>query len=355
MKSRRRSLERQPVHGTAELLRLNVTDEASAIGTMTVDDISLGGARLCASKAVPVGTLWRLRIHAGELGHHDLVFLIRSCRPRGDGRYTLGGQHVIDPAVLLAAGDSPDRIAAELESLAKLGKSPHWEPRYHIRAEEPLVVSNLNAVNLSAESDLTCTGDIVDCTMDISGSLHAKASSLIGGTAHVLCGASLGSIGSANGVVTALVMGRSLSELSLLSAVDTELAARRAGLELKRASLAAIHTKASGGLDHGEREQLTVMMIEVQELEQRLERMESNRSKLAGRSTPHADAKLEVASAIHPGVSLGFGDSHVTFTRRLDGPVTLTATKDGGIHIAANPGRGPLALGDFVGTASLAA
>jgi hypothetical protein len=322
---------------------------------MSLEDLSFGGARLRSTKAVQLGSLWRLRLRAGELEPTLLVFLVRSCRPAPDGSFTIGGQLVADPAVLLAVGVNPDWITSELRSLVAVKKNTHWDARFNIHAKDSISVAELAATALSTERDLTSTGNILDCTLDIFGNLHAPNASLIGGTAHVLGNATVGELGSADSTPTHLVLGRTLNKLALLGAVDIQLRARKTALNQKRQTLADINAKPSGSLAHSDREMLTVLMMEIPEFEQSIDRMEANRRKVARATTAIDKSFLTVSTAIHPGVTLGTGDSSVTFARRLDGPVTLRPTSEDTFEISGGPAIQNVSITDYLSNASKAA
>ncbi len=305
--------------------------------------------------AVAPGTICRIHFELCEQHKHDGSFLIRSCHPCEGGNYKVGGQHIIDSEILTAAGIDPGAVASDAQTLAQEGARPPWEVRQHVVAPQAISVANLSAISVCVRKDLTVSEGILDCTLDVTGQLIAPKASLVGGTAHVLRGVSIGVLGSADSTPTLLVLGQSLGTSMMLGAVNAEIAERSAAIKTKQAAIDELNARLPNTLTHADRETLTVVMSELPDLVAKNARMSASVAKLKKREASIREVRLEVAKGIHPGVTIVAGGTRLTFSKRLAGPVVLGLLPDGdfGIISTSDASLGP--IGDCATVARLAA
>jgi hypothetical protein len=304
-----------------------------------ITDISFSGARVRAEQPIPVGSIWRLRFQSPDLKGISHSLLVRSCRSDHNGTFHIGGEYVVEPAALRLAGVTSDALTGDIRELAEDGAEPRWELRSHIVAHEALSITALCAVSISADKDLCVGENISDCTLDVTGRLVAPYATLVGGTAHILRGATLGELGAPDGIPTTIVLGESLRSSMMIAAATAVLATRRTAIERLQCEIDALKAKGEGGLDHADRERLTVMADELQQLRRAYATMDANTRTIRQDEAKRRLVRLEVARAIHPRVTIIAGDSQITLTTRLAGPVTLALLPDGGFDIVPTSGE----------------
>lgn len=329
MNTRRRNIDRHRVELPATLHPSGSENDVSRAVPVLVRDISLGGCSIACSQAFGVGTVWHLRFQSPQSRVHDGAVLIRSCRAFDNGEFQIGAQHVVDPALLLGSGVDAAAVAADLQTLVDDGSRPNWDVRYHVTAAEPLNACSLNAICVLARKDITVAEAVNDCTLDVAGRLNGPKASLAGGTAHVLRGVTLAELGSADRRPTLLFLGQTLSTVTMLESVNDLVSHNKAVIAQKNAAVAALRDQLAASLTHADREQLTVLMMEIPELTKQNERIDSNARRLREREESRARPRLDVAKIIHPGVTIVAGGSRISVTEPIEGPVSFGLAPNG--------------------------
>lgn len=344
MNQQRRKHARIAVRVPATMTPLDVRGPGAPTLPGTLENVSLGGARVRISERIGIGSLWRIAFQGDSNRPSTLVILVRSCEQLPDGQFGVGGQQVADLDVLTSAGVTVEMLQGELDRLKGAGQVAPWNVKPNITARAPLQVASLFACTLAAVQDVTIASEVLDCTLDVLGRIIAPDAAVRGGSCYVMRGMTIGSLGDADARPTTIVLGRSLTTSMMLAGIDSHVHQRRAEIAERKTVLMVLKSKPAGSLDHSEREMLTEIPLELPELEKKCAATEAQAAKLRERELALRSIRLEVRTAIHPGVSISAGDSHVTIRERVEGPIALGLTPSGEFDILNAPGARPLSL-----------
>ena len=105
-----RSWQRIELRGEAELYPMNRKSLDRSPIEIALRNISRGGVGFLSSRALEVGSLWRMGLCVnGEIVGQQAIAIVH-CTAARDDVYLLGGMIVIDNGLLQAYGISPDDL-----------------------------------------------------------------------------------------------------------------------------------------------------------------------------------------------------------------------------------------------------
>jgi hypothetical protein len=125
---RNRAYRRFPVRGDATLESLDASRLVRLPITVMLRDISRGGTGFICDRALTPGSVWRVGFnHKGfQIGSQPIV--IRFCREVQDGLYLIGGQFVIEPAVMIMLGVNEEQLGHDVRDREEPADTDFLDP-----------------------------------------------------------------------------------------------------------------------------------------------------------------------------------------------------------------------------------
>lgn len=113
-KQRKRAFKRFVIRGEATLEPVDTAVAPLVNPRVMLRDISRGSVGVLCQQYLDPGTVWRLAFehHAHRVGTQPIV--VRYCRLVQDGLYLVGGQFVIEPYLMVAAGVDEAELAHDI-------------------------------------------------------------------------------------------------------------------------------------------------------------------------------------------------------------------------------------------------
>jgi hypothetical protein len=301
-------------------------DAAGGAVRATVREISATGTMFDTPVRLGVGERFRLAITGPQGDGHEATLIVRWSSGVGN-RWSSGAQFIADDRLLLAAGVTPDRVAAGA-AYARSVAGPAWARSLQVDAPQSIRVRALCATRMDCGVDLAVEQIATDCELDVQGKLLAASAVIEGGTTHVLGEAEVGDLGTSEGRRTIVVLGSSVAVESLLRAAKDAIADLRKAVSARRAT-SVLAERGDEKMSASERESIMVSRFDAEQMGEKLERMERNARVLQERIERMRAWKLTVHRTLHRGVEVSAGGRRMVFTAALEGPVTLALDQAG--------------------------
>ncbi len=306
-----RAYERMDVDAAASLSPLGDTREADGL-SVHIANISIGGACIRADRPIEVGSTWTLEL--SEHGGRRACVVIRWAR-EGAGGWDHGLQFVLAPEALgpigLAYSGTPDAPGPVQQERASA----------FVSCPRGLVVASARGLTAEVRGDLHVEESLDGCRIEVRGTCHAEDAVVVGGELVCTNAASVGTIG-ADGMLTRVCVGFGSPPQDAIAHMLRRVDGFEREARARRAKLDALRTLDPSTLNPVQREELTVLMCDVPELECKVESLREKVSQFQSLSAG-STATLTVRERIAPGSVLGIGGPEFQVVAPVDGPVTL--------------------------------
>jgi len=124
--AQQRRFRRFSVRAQAQLESVHSWSDAPERVSAMVRNISRGGVGFVAERSMPLGSVWRMAFERKGRQVGSQLIVVLYCRQIHEGTYMIGGQFIVEPALMLMLGvedaalnddirigDVPDREAAD--------------------------------------------------------------------------------------------------------------------------------------------------------------------------------------------------------------------------------------------------
>lgn len=202
--------------------------------------------------------------------------------------------------------------------------------RGHCRSGGAISARYVTNATVETVGDVTLQTELSNSRLICHGDLRVERGALLGGHATVLGSVHCISAGSsaATGAATLIEVGicPSLRDLAAASLPEIERLRRRA--EQVRASVAPL-MKCMKHLSPGQKEQVTEMLFESDELDARIEELLGALREGWNAWVARPESELRVAEALNPGVTVRFPGVQAVIGAAFSGPLRLVARATG--------------------------
>lgn len=309
------------------------------------DSIQLAPDGTCTAKIS--GVLTALPNHIAISNHLDI---------QEDVDFQTG--RIIFPGSVSVAGSVRDRFcvratgkieihglveAADLESEQSISlfRGMAGKESGLIKTRRDLSAGYLEAVIGQIQGNANVAGEITNCTLTIRGELNAKAAALRGGTVELSKSSWVGSIGSAQGVKTVILIGA-------LPEIENQI--READTLIKRLEKQITHDVAKKAQVEAAISKATPLQVkdiaerqsEIDKLQTKLHELTGSRNDLIDLIAKHSAPRLEIEKAIYAKVILYLPGYRAEFTNDLIGVSVINIGADGQPAITHLSKSGPL-------------
>lgn len=198
----------------------------------------------------------------------------------------------------------------------------------HITAWRDLTSGYLESVHAFVARDLRVKGEITNCTLKVDGELDAGSASIRSGEIIIAKAATVGTIGSEQGIKTVLVLG-SVPEIEALTRQADGLTSKLQTLIDERKKKFDAFNAAIGKPNASQIEERMAMEFAINELESRREVLNGAQGELIGLLGRHACCSLSVKRAIHAKTEIYLPGYRCSFDRDIVGECTITLDHKG--------------------------
>ena len=206
----------------------------------------------------------------------------------------------------------------------------------------PLTLRSVTGLAALFRDRLTVNGGLENCNIETLGMLQAASATLVGGQLLAAGEVVVGTVGDAAGTPTEVILGATISAPDQLSFAQQVLNEEGAAVERTRDQIKLLETDA-GQFDHTKREELTLAMFDMPDLESGMKTLQKLLGKAHQRfgSGGQPTVSLTVKQTLHAGVTLRIDNSAMSWTcdEDLIGPVKIKLN-DAGELIAESDAKG---------------
>lgn len=207
----------------------------------------------------------------------------------------------------------------------------------HLLVDGSLEAAYLNGVRGRVRGSASIDREIVGTDLVVGGDLRVARGSIVGGTVVVGGVVEAAQIGTEAGAKTMVRVGGrplELAQAARLAALAREIARQVAPMKARRDEIAEKGDRASAA----EKESITELEFEVAELERRVRLLDERRMAVLREVGERRTVRVEVAKAIHAGVTLAVGAREARFTKSVKGPVLVTWDADRNLRYRVGSG-----------------
>lgn len=180
--------------------------------------------------------------------------------------------------------------------------------------------------NLVAGGDIRIIKQLMNSKVFAGGQLIAGAASLIGGTVYAGRGVEVGTLGSAAGVPTRVVVGIDVSKIRELAAIDRSVKRSRSLIDQTRGLVEPI-LNAPKQLEP-EQKRLAVHLVErIEEAERSLTEKQKRRDELIGSIYSETVPSVRVSTMIYGPTTICIGNRETLVHREITGPISIELQK----------------------------
>jgi|GEM_PF-3960195 len=296
-----------------------------------LNDLSPDGAALAVDTAIEVGTEWLLQIHSpsGEPDRSTPV-VIRWNRTDDCGRNACGVEFrsKSEESAVPSAAPAPDMPGTAADAAAPNEHDDIGTPG--VVDAKHLDVLSLQNVRGRVGGNVTFESELVDCSLQIDGDIVSNHGAIRGGVVHVAKSVQIGQLGDSEGSLTELVVGSMPNAESMLALVPGYLES----IDSKVAELNDEHAALKANidsLDHSQKERMTEITFEVQELKMKRESVEAKKMRLEDALRSTGLPAVIVSKAIYAGVTIRYRDKELVCDELVTGPVAIKFDENGGL------------------------
>ncbi|MFM1823554.1 MAG: hypothetical protein RI967_1820 [Planctomycetota bacterium] len=207
----------------------------------------------------------------------------------------------------------------------------------HLLVDGSLEAAYLNGVRGRVRGSASIDREIVGTDLVVGEDLRVARGSIVGGTIVVGGAVVAASIGTEAGAKTTVRVGGrplELAQAARLAALAKEIARQVAPMKARRDEIAEKGDRATAA----EKESITELEFEVAELERRVRLLDERRMAVLRAVGERRTVRVEVAKAIHAGVTLAVGAREARFTKSVKGPVLVTWDEDRNLRYRVGSG-----------------
>ena len=207
----------------------------------------------------------------------------------------------------------------------------------HLLVDGSLEAAYLNGVRGRVRGSASIDREIVGTELVVGEDLRVARGSIVGGTVVVGGAVTAAQIGTEAGAKTMVRVGGrplELAQAARLAALAREIARQIAPMKARRDEIAEKGDRASAT----EKESITELEYEVAELERRVRLIDERRMTVLREVGERRTVRVEVAKAIHAGVTLAVGAREARFTKSVKGPVLVTWDADRNLRYRVGSG-----------------
>jgi hypothetical protein len=208
----------------------------------------------------------------------------------------------------------------------------------HLLVDGSLESAYLNGVVGRVRGSIAIAREIVGCELLVGGDADVSRGSIVGGTLIVGGALKASALGTEAGAKTVIRIGGMPIELAKAARINElakELAKRVAPLEEREFEI----TSKGGKATAAEKESLTELAFEIAEVRRRLQLLELKRRELLVAVGSARVVRVDVARAIHAGVTILVGNREARITATLRGPLTLGWDENRNLQFRVAGGR----------------
>jgi hypothetical protein len=208
----------------------------------------------------------------------------------------------------------------------------------HLLVDGSLESAYLNGVVGRVRGSIAIAREIVGCELLVGGDADVSRGSIVGGTLIVGGALKASALGTEAGAKTVIRIGGMPIELAKAARINElakELAKRVAPLEEREFEI----TSKGGKATAAEKESLTELAFEIAEVRRRLQLLELKRRELLVAAGSARVVRVDVARAIHAGVTILVGNREARITATLRGPLTLGWDENRNLQFRVAGGR----------------
>ncbi len=178
-----------------------------------------------------------------------------------------------------------------------------------------------------ATRDIHVQSDITDCRIACGGHLTVTQGAIVGGVVAVNGGVSCGTLGHTSGTPTLIEAGEGIASHSILQPAAAQIETNQKRVRSIRETIEPLlHMMKT--LTSIQREKVTELFYEADELETATKKMILDRDKRAGEFVISARPRVDVDNIVHAGVTVRFPQVKTTFNAPVRGPFFLDPCQD---------------------------
>lgn len=351
-KNSNRSNHRTAVKRDALLKAIELWADDSPPLHVKVTDVSLAGAQLTVDNPIPVGSIWHLYFSVEDEHREGIAVIVRRCqKPDDNSKYEAGVQLLWPAQLLMPFGIGYGHLLKQQSDQIITGTSSSVEaktPQGTIRADGDLPFSEITNINAQVLGSITSAGDVSECNLTVADSIYAEGC-LSGGMSRVGSSLVVKTLGR-RGCPTRITF-NSGTRIQLLEQSVRRLSNQLVSIddELER-----IGESGNNGT-HAQRERSTLLAFERSSLTSELNRL----NKVIGdlRESVNNDNlyRIDIDTAIEPGVELQIGHNRYVIDETIKGPVSIESDLQGLATIRQNDNECDLSTVSTVSSVSKAA
>ena len=257
-------------------------------------------------------------LKTGHVSHPGSVHVAKDVEP--DSRLEAGGSiHIagaIEESTVISGGDI-------LVGCGIVGGN-----KAKVHAASSIEALFAESADLKAEHDIRIRRALIHCTTNTQGVLHIPEGQIIGGTVCAVGGIDVGQAGSPGGVPTTLIVG-------VDARLQEQIAERRVEVENLQEQAArmreaiAPYKARQSSLSAVLREKLTVLLDEMQKIDDRRIHADQELEYLFQESKDRAKTQIHIRRRVYPETHICIGHGKLIVTRETDGPLVAKLTDDG--------------------------
>lgn len=191
-----------------------------------------------------------------------------------------------------------------------------------------LACQSITRANVTTLGDVLVRGDVSGSLIFCGRAVRVADGAIAGGRIVANGGVACATLGSADGAPVTIEAGTDAMVAALLAAPFAEVEAHRKRARELRAASEPLMVQMKQ-LSHKEKEQATEFLAEASEAEETADRTEKRLKTQVDQLRQRECAEVTVTGVVHAGVKIRIGTAEVTIAAPLQGPLKVTATKNG--------------------------
>ncbi|MFQ5489211.1 MAG: DUF342 domain-containing protein [Phycisphaerae bacterium] len=191
-----------------------------------------------------------------------------------------------------------------------------------VRAGANVSAKFCDEADIQAGQDIEIAKEAVNSRLHAEGALRMAGAAIVGGRAYARQGAEIGTLGSAGGKTTLLIVGIHPTALKKAAEMDSAIKKQAQALETARQRIAPLMNNLKR-LNAQQREMVTELNYHAEELDQKLRTQRQAQQDMLTSASSDTPVSVLINRQIHPNSAVVIDGREARFDRDLKGPVRL--------------------------------
>ncbi len=212
--------------------------------------------------------------------------------------------------------------------------------------EDAVQVSSLSGVQCVARADLTVTGEVTRCELEVGGRFNATQAGIYDSRVRLCAGSEVGEVHASRASASTLhLFAMAGPWYDVRGRAGSALPVKEQMLLQYQSDLARLGGKGNA-LSHTERERVTEAQFALPGLEAEIKELRKKITKLESTIEQRRSHRVGFPKGLHPGVEFRFAEAKEGFlvAERIEGPVTLKYA-GGGTAVFTGEGQSEMPFG----------